>query len=92
MSRLLPPEKSRSKKRKSNVTLETSDPETHQPIDEIVDVLIGLLENGTAYSRAVAIVCFEAVTPEIQRSTMDLILTVREAMFHPIESNDSRSV
>ncbi len=82
MGRLLRSGKSRSKKnRKSNVTVEVSDPDTHLPIDEIVDVLIGLLENATAYSRAVAIICFEAVTPEIRQSTMDLILTVSVAMF-----------
>ncbi|KAF8325997.1 DNA polymerase phi-domain-containing protein [Cantharellus anzutake] len=85
VARLLPPKESSPKKR-GNVAEVL--PNAPLPIDEIVDILIGLLETGTAYSRVVANVCFEALTPEMRQGTMDLILAQLEQ--RDVSSSDLR--
>lgn len=57
------------KKRKSEA------PE-QEPIDVVVDTIIGLLEHSTSFSRAMANRSFSMITPLVKESTMDLILVV----------------
>ncbi|KAI6005472.1 DNA polymerase phi-domain-containing protein [Pisolithus albus] len=49
-----------------------------EPIDILVDLLIGYLENASAYTRSVANEAFSHVTGAVQESTIDLILTQLE--------------
>ncbi|KAF8321570.1 hypothetical protein DL93DRAFT_2051556 [Clavulina sp. PMI_390] len=69
---------SKKKKRKSISTSETSamdvDEQDAAPIDEIVDILIGLLESSTSFSRSVATFALGHLTTEILPSTMEFIL------------------
>ncbi|KAF9246115.1 DNA polymerase phi-domain-containing protein [Melanogaster broomeanus] len=49
-----------------------------QPIDILVDVIIGFLENASAFTRSVANESFSRVSSAVQGSTVDLILTQLE--------------
>ena len=48
-------------------------------IDVLVDNIIVLLEYSSAYTRALANQTFAMVTPEVQGSTIDLILAVSQS-------------
>jgi hypothetical protein len=48
-----------------------------EPIDILVDSIIGLLEQSSAYLRSVGNQAFSLLSSAIQESTIDLILTVR---------------
>lgn len=50
--------------------------EVPEPVDVLVDTVIGFLEKGTAYVRAVANQVFALLAGAVQASTIDLILTV----------------
>jgi DNA polymerase phi len=63
------------KARKSNSQSATDS--QHEPVDILVDTIIGYLEKSTAYMRVVGNQVFELLSGVIQSSTMDLILTVR---------------
>lgn len=47
-----------------------------EPIDVLVDVIIGCLEKGTAFMRAVGNRCFSLLSGVVNHSTIDLILSV----------------
>lgn len=49
-----------------------------EPVDMLVDLLIGYLENASAFMRSVASEAFSRITPMIQESTINLIVTVSE--------------
>ena len=74
-----PPSPKKKKKRKSKAPTdveEDEEPAETLPIDEILDVLIGFLEAGTSYSKAVATLVFGFVAAEVGESGLALILTV----------------
>jgi len=48
-----------------------------EPIDILVDVIIGFLEKGTAYMRAVGNRSFSLLSDAVKDSTINLILSVR---------------
>ena len=50
--------------------------EVPEPVDVLVDTVIGFLEKGTAYMRAVANQVFALLAGAVRASTIDLILTV----------------
>ena len=52
------------------------DKELPEPVDVLVDTVIGFLEKGTAYLRAAANQVFALLSGSVQESTIDLILTV----------------
>ncbi|KAI6162530.1 DNA polymerase phi-domain-containing protein [Pisolithus thermaeus] len=74
-SRMFASKKS-SKKKSQQSALPTDD--EPKPIDVLVDLLIGYLENASAYTRSVANEAFSHVTGAAQESTIDLILTQLE--------------
>ncbi|KAI5982996.1 DNA polymerase phi-domain-containing protein [Pisolithus marmoratus] len=67
----------RSSKKKSQQSTLPADDES-EPIAILVDLLIGYLENASAYTRSVANEAFSHVTGAVQQSTIDLILTQLE--------------
>jgi hypothetical protein len=48
------------------------------PIDLLADTIIGFLEKGTAFLRTVANQSFSLLSAHLERSTVELILTVGE--------------
>ncbi|KIO06410.1 hypothetical protein M404DRAFT_24641 [Pisolithus tinctorius Marx 270] len=74
-SRMFTAKKSSKKKGKQSELPAEDEPE---PIDVLVDLLIGYLENASAYTRSVANEAFSCVTGAVQESTIDLILTQLE--------------
>jgi DNA polymerase phi len=65
------------KNKKSRKSTDQTDAEpTSEPIDVLVDSIIGLLEQSTAYLRSVANQAFSLLSSAVQKTTVDLILTV----------------
>ena len=54
-----------------------------EPIDVLVDVIIGFLEKGTAYMRAAGNQSFSLLSGAVKDSTMNLILSVRGGVAEP---------
>jgi DNA polymerase phi len=78
-SRLFPKPSSKSKKsRKSDTSAAVEAGEgMPPPVDILVDVIIGFLEESTSYMRTVANQVFTLLSATVERSeTVDLILTV----------------
>lgn len=71
----LRPTKSKKSKKKEEPG-ENSD-EDAQPIDLLVDDLIGYLEKSSAFMRVVANRVFKAICGEVEGSTVHLLLMVR---------------
>lgn len=69
----------KKKKRKSAIKEETKpkDEDEPLPIDMLADTIIGFLEKGTAFLRTVANQSFSLLTARLEKSTIELILTVR---------------
>ena len=65
---------------KRRKTSEENSDEDRPPIDFIIDIVIGLLEHSTAYTRVLANQCFSQLSSLITRSTVDLILMVRPSI------------
>ena len=63
--------KKKSKKPKNDVVLDEQ-----EPIDVVVDTIIGLLEHSTSFNRTVANQAFGLITSLCKESTIELILTV----------------
>ncbi|KAI6036062.1 DNA polymerase phi-domain-containing protein [Pisolithus microcarpus] len=86
-SRMFASKKSSKKKGQQSALPADDGPE---PIDILVDLLIGYLENASAYTRSVANEAFSHVTGAAQESTIDLILT-EEVMDGSGEEEDESS-
>ncbi|KAJ3845276.1 DNA polymerase phi-domain-containing protein [Lentinula raphanica] len=69
-------EKIKKKKGRPSVSVDDDDPP--EPIDVIVDTIIGFLEKSTAYMRTVGSQVFSLVSDRVKSSTIDLILTQLE--------------
>lgn len=61
------------------------------PIDVLMDVMIGFLENASAFTRSVANEAFSRVTSAVKGSTIDLILNVSFCGFCSIFFSNGRS-
>lgn len=65
------------KKKKKELKVDNSvEEDTHEPVDILVDTIIGFLERSTAYLRTVANQVFALLSDSVKHSTVDLILTV----------------
>ncbi|KZV92838.1 hypothetical protein EXIGLDRAFT_613837 [Exidia glandulosa HHB12029] len=73
--RMLATTKPKSKGKKKQTEDDEEEPE---PIDVLVNLLIGYLERGTAYTRAVATRAFEPLCPALQTSSIKLIMSQLE--------------
>lgn len=65
----------KSKKSTSNAA-DNAESQAAEPVDVLVDNVIGFLEQATSYMRAVANQVFSLLSGAVQESTIDLILTV----------------
>lgn len=63
------------KKKKARNDTDASD-ETDEPVDMLVDTIIGFLEKSTAYLKTTANKVFALLSGSVKESTVDLILTV----------------
>ncbi|EIW84995.1 hypothetical protein CONPUDRAFT_47531 [Coniophora puteana RWD-64-598 SS2] len=70
ISRMFP----ESKKKKTRKSKGAEDENQPEPIDVLVDTLIGFLEKSTAYFRSVSNQVFASLCGAVQESTIDLIL------------------
>ncbi len=66
----------KSKGKKAQKVREDSTDAPLEPVDIMVDTIIGFLEKSTAYMRAVGNQVFALISSSVQASTIDLILTV----------------
>ncbi|KAJ4495629.1 DNA polymerase phi-domain-containing protein [Lentinula lateritia] len=57
---------------------EDSDDDGPEPIDAIVDTIIGFMEKSTAYMRSIGNQVFSLISGQVKSSTIDLILTQLE--------------
>ena len=64
------------KKGKDRKTMEPSEGVTDEPVDVLVDTIIGFLEKSTAYSRTVGNQVFSLLSGSVKSTTIDLILAV----------------
>ena len=64
------------KKKKDRKTKEPSEDVTDEPVDILVDTIIGFLEKSTAYIRTVGNQVFSLLAGSVKDTTIDLILAV----------------
>lgn len=64
------------KKKKDRKTKEPSEDLTDEPVDILVDTIIGFLEKSTAYLRTVGNQVFSLLSGSVKNTTIDLILAV----------------
>lgn len=67
----------KSKGKKAQQVVEDAAEAPLEPVDIMVDTIIGFLEKSTAYMRAVGNQAFSLISGSVQASTIDLILSVR---------------
>ncbi|CCM03691.1 uncharacterized protein FIBRA_05836 [Fibroporia radiculosa] len=80
-SRMFPVESQKSKKKSRKSAGGSEGPteaEALEPVDVLVDNVIGFLEQATAYMRSVANQVFSMLSGSVRESTVDLILTQLE--------------
>lgn len=65
-----------NKQKKERKTKEPSGDVTDEPVDILVDTIIGFLEKSTAYIRTVGNQVFSLLSGSIKDTTIDLILVV----------------
>jgi DNA polymerase phi len=68
------------KKKKDRKSKELSEDLTDEPVDILVDTIIGFLEKSTAYLRTVGNQGFSLLSGSVKNTTIDLILAV--SYFH----------
>ena len=64
------------KKKKDRKSKELSEDLTDEPVDILVDTIIGFLEKSTAYLRTVGNQVFSLLSGSVENTTIDLILAV----------------
>ncbi|GJE98126.1 DNA polymerase phi-domain-containing protein [Phanerochaete sordida] len=77
-SRMFPAETKKPKKARKSAAAEGADDDAPEPVDVLVDTVIGFLEKATAYMRAVANQVFALLAGAVKESTVDLILAQLE--------------
>lgn len=73
--RMFPGGKKKKESKKAEVDMDESG-EIHEPVDMLVDTIIGFLERSTAYLKTTANQVFALLSGSVKGSTVDLILTV----------------
>ncbi|VDB99939.1 unnamed protein product [Peniophora sp. CBMAI 1063] len=75
---LSPPKKSPKKKSKKPTPDTDAEENEPEPIDVLVDIIIGFLEKSTAFTRAVGNQSFGLLSGAVKASTLDLVLAQLE--------------
>ncbi|KZV71817.1 hypothetical protein PENSPDRAFT_751491 [Peniophora sp. CONT] len=79
VSKLFAPPKKTSKKKSKKAAQEDVEEESEpEPIDVLVDIIIGFLEKSTAFTRAVGNQSFSLLSGAVKGSTVDLVLAQLE--------------
>ncbi|KAE9400753.1 hypothetical protein BT96DRAFT_857021 [Gymnopus androsaceus JB14] len=81
-------EKTKKKKSRPSTAAAEDDEATPEPIDVLVDTIIGFMEKSTAYMRTVGNQVFSLISGEVKSSTIDLILTQLETRDPTAEESD----
>ncbi|KAJ3738836.1 DNA polymerase phi-domain-containing protein, partial [Lentinula detonsa] len=68
----------KTKKKRGRPSVPSEDDDGPEPIDVIVDTIIGFMEKSTAYMRIVGNQVFSLISDQVKSSTIDLILTQLE--------------
>ena len=76
------------KSKKSRKSSEAAGQEKAEPVDVLVDVVIGFMERATAYMRSVANQVFSLLSLSVQESTIDLILAVSTQELFAMRAQD----
>ena len=84
---MFPAESKKSKKSHKSADAE-ADADAPEPVDVLVDTVIGFLEKATAYMRAVANQVFSLLTGSVQESTIELMLAVCSHSYQALQSHD----
>jgi DNA polymerase phi len=77
---LLSEGKTKKKDRKFTDAMEET---SEEPVDVLVDTIIGFLEKSTAYMRTVGNQVFSLLSGSVKDTTIDLIVTV-SSTYHPL--------
>ena len=77
-------DKDEKKKRKNVVNEEPEPKDEEPPIDMLADTIIGFLEKGTVFLRTVANQSFSLLSALLERSTIELMLTVGTILSHDV--------
>ena len=72
------------KGKKSQRSGDGTDESAPEPIDLLVDMIIGFMEKSTAYLRTLGNQAFGLLSDAVKESTIDLILTVCSVFIHPV--------
>ena len=72
--------KKKKKSRKSAGAGDATDADALEPVDVLVDNVIGFLEQATAYMRSVANQVFVLLSGSVKESTISLILSVSHSL------------
>lgn len=78
-------QKKKKKKQKSNEELNEDEPAS---IDLLVDIIIGLLEGSTSFTRTIANESFAMLTPLMTDSTISLVLAVSKVVYICVKPTD----
>ncbi|KAK0210612.1 DNA polymerase phi-domain-containing protein [Desarmillaria ectypa] len=79
VERLFPRNKIGKKSKKAAAKVDDDDEEAPEPIDGLIDIIIGLLEKPTVYLRTIANHAFASLSSLVKESSIDLILTQLES-------------
>lgn len=87
-SRMFPKQGTSEKAKKATEDLEEMEDTAFEPIDVLVDAIIGYLEKSTAYMRSVSNQVFALLSGSVKGTTIDLIVTV--SLLLPLSPSDQR--
>ncbi|SJL00256.1 uncharacterized protein ARMOST_03568 [Armillaria ostoyae] len=85
------PRNKAGKKSKKAAKVDDDNEEALDPIDGLIDIIIGLLEKPTGYLRTIATQAFASLTPLVKESSIDLILTQLETRDLSAEDSEDAS-
>jgi DNA polymerase phi len=84
-SRMFLSDGKKKKEKKANDT--TNEEAADEPVDVLVDTVIGFLEKSTAYMRTVGNQVFSLLAGSVKETTIDLIVTVRILVWKNSQTN-----
>lgn len=85
---MFPKQGTSKKAKKATEDLAELEDAAFEPIDVLVDTIIGYLENSTAYMRSISNQVFALLSGSVKGTTIDLIVTV--SLLLPLPPADPR--
>ncbi|KAF5358052.1 hypothetical protein D9756_001914 [Leucocoprinus leucothites] len=87
-TRMFPEGGKKKKKKEFKNKAEDENEGVHEPVDVLVDTIIGFLEKATAYLKTTANQVFSLLSGSVKDSTIDLVLTQLERRDPTVEEED----